>query len=49
VSKLQISANYMGYQRLADFYLQWVAELEMMGVEMSVGGPVSFDFHGQKH
>jgi chemotaxis protein histidine kinase CheA len=44
VSKLQISANYMGYQRLADFYLQWVAELEMMGVEMSVGGPVSFDF-----
>ncbi|HHO48861.1 MAG TPA: hypothetical protein ENN06_10505 [Desulfobacteraceae bacterium] len=44
VSKLQSSAHYMGYQRLADFYLQWVAELEMMSVELSVGSPVSFDF-----
>ncbi len=44
VSKLQSSANYMGYQRLADFYLQWVAELEMMSVELAVGSPVSFDF-----
>lgn len=44
VGKLQTSANYMGYERLADFYLQWVAELEMMDVELAVGGPVSFNF-----
>ena len=44
VGKLQTSANYMGYDRLADYYIQWVAELEMAGVEMSMGTPVSLDF-----
>lgn len=44
VGKLQTSANYMGYDRLADYYIQWVAELEMAGVELSMGTPVSLDF-----
>ena len=48
VGKLQSSANYMGYDRLAEFYLQWVAELEMAGVELSMGTPVNFEFMDQK-
>lgn len=48
VGKLQTSANYMGYDRLADYYLQWVAELEMAGVELTMGSPVSFDFMDER-
>lgn len=48
VDKLQSSANYMGYERLAEFYLQWIAELEMTGVEHSIGSDISFDFMRDK-
>jgi predicted GNAT family acetyltransferase len=48
VGKLQSSANYMGYERLAEFYLQWIAELEMTGVELSIGSDISFDFMQEK-
>lgn len=48
VGKLQASANYMGYERLAEFYLQWIAELEMIGVELSIGSDISFDFMQEK-
>ena len=48
VGKLQTSANYMGYDRLADYYLQWVAELEMAGVELTMGTPFSFDFMDER-
>lgn len=44
VGRLQTSANYMGYDRLADYYLQWVAELEMAGVELTMGTPTSLSF-----
>ena len=44
VGKLQSSAHYMGYERLAEFYLQWIAELEMAGVDLAIGNPVSIDF-----
>jgi len=44
IFKLHSSANYMGYDRLADFYGQWIAELEMAGMEISTGNPVSLDF-----
>lgn len=44
VGKLQTSANYMGYDALAAFYLQWIAELEMAGVDFSIGSPVSIEF-----
>ena len=46
--KLQTSANYMGYDRLADYFLQWVAELEMAGVELTMGTPVSFEFMDER-
>lgn len=41
---LHSSANYMGYDWLAKFYSQWIAELEMTDLQMSTGGDVSFDF-----
>ena len=44
VSKLHSSANYMGYERLAEFYGQWIAGLEMIVLELSIGSKVSFDF-----
>ncbi len=48
VGKLQSSANYMGYERLAEYYLQWIAELEMTGVEQSLGSDISIDFMQEK-
>ncbi|MHB8790263.1 MAG: chemotaxis protein CheA [Desulfobulbaceae bacterium] len=48
VGKLQASANYMGYDRLAEYYLQWIAELEMTGVDLSLGTPVDFGFMEEK-
>ena len=48
IDKLQSSANYMGYDKLAEFYLQWVAELEMAGVELSLGTIIPFDFMDRK-
>ncbi|MHB8809889.1 MAG: chemotaxis protein CheA [Desulfobulbaceae bacterium] len=48
VGKLQASANYMGYERLAEYYLQWIAELEMAGVDLSLGSPISFSFMEEK-
>ncbi len=44
VGRLQSSANYMGYEGLADFYLQWIAELEMAGVDLAMGISTSFTF-----
>ena len=44
VSKLYSSANYMGYEHLTEFYGQWIAELEMVDLELSICSEVSCDF-----
>ncbi|MDH3328472.1 MAG: Hpt domain-containing protein, partial [Desulfobulbaceae bacterium] len=44
VTALHSSANYMGYEKLTEFYGQWIAELEMTDLQLSIGNPVSFDF-----
>jgi chemotaxis protein histidine kinase CheA len=44
LTALHSSANYMGYEGLTEFYGQWIAELEMADMQLSMDGPVSFDF-----